>query len=145
MFSSFSVFISFCYIQSFRLNMLGWTQGVCLSVCLCVSVCVCMCLCVSVCVCLCLSVCVCVCLPVSVCLCLCLPASACSEICLQYWFLWVCGAVYNVRFLLVWDLSAACVSVGLGAIYSVRFMWFWDLSFVLSRRWRSLGPKGRFL
>ena len=27
------------YIQSFRLNMLGWTKGVCLSVCLCVCLC----------------------------------------------------------------------------------------------------------
>ena len=37
------------YIQSFRLNMLGWTQGVCLYVCVCV--CVCLSVCLSVCVC----------------------------------------------------------------------------------------------
>ena len=30
------------YIQSFRLNMLGWTQGVCLSVCVCLCLCVCL-------------------------------------------------------------------------------------------------------
>ena len=33
------------YIQSFRLNILGWTQGVCL--CLSVSVCLSVCLCLS--------------------------------------------------------------------------------------------------
>ena len=38
---SFINFLIFC-IQSFRLNMLGWTQGVCLSACLCLSVCLCL-------------------------------------------------------------------------------------------------------
>ena len=35
---SYETYVYVFYIQSFRLNMLGWTQGVCLSVC--VSVCV---------------------------------------------------------------------------------------------------------